>query len=135
MFTSFSQATSRLQADTTQATDGNWLRPDPALACHHEAGTYQIHHVEPYIPGPALNLPLFLCSLAIAPMLGLLLVLGDEAASASGMLPSAAPVSVSGATRCQICVDKLSGNHGRGIAFAQAPSLSGAMPSAPQLKE
>jgi hypothetical protein len=108
VYTSFSKASAKFRASLAPDKQSGLARAGfakakPDLACHHEAGTYQIPHSEPYIPRPALNFPLFLGSLAVAPILGLLLVLGSEAECASG-LQSASGTSMSpNTTLCPNC--------------------------------
>jgi len=108
VYTSFSKASAKFRASLAQEKQSGLARTGFAkakadIACHHEAGTYQIPHSDPYIPRPALNFPLFLGSLAVAPILGLLLVLGSEAESASGLQSASGTSTSPNTTLCPNC--------------------------------
>lgn len=108
MYTSFSKASAKFRAGLAQDPQSSlaktgFAKAQPDVACHHEAGTYQIPHAEPYIPRPALNFPLFLGSLAVAPILGLFLVLGNETECASDLQSASGTSTSPGTTLCPNC--------------------------------
>ena len=135
MYMSFSRASSRFQAGISRTADTGLPRPAPTLTCHHEGSTYQIPHAEPYIPRPALNFPLLLCSLAVAPTLGLFLALGDEAASASGLQATAGPVVSHEASSCRLCFDSHAGNRDNRVTVAQTGNPLGTARPDKQFRE
>ena len=103
VYTSFSKASAKFQAGLPRDPQSGFATTKPGIACHHEANTYQIPHSEPYIPRPALNFPLFLGSLAVAPVLGLLLILGSEAECASGLQSASGTSTAPDTTPCPNC--------------------------------
>lgn len=115
MFSSFSQVSSNFGPGS--AGKG----AEHSTAEHHEPGTYQVTHGKPYVPAPALNFPLFVGSLAIAPMLGLIVLLGHETESASILKMPGATHTRGQSTACKTCNRSRQNGSAAPVSLARVP--------------